>query len=280
MSNDQQNSEAREKVSAFIIAKNEDDQIADCIASLKFCDEVLVIDSFSDDKTVEIAKQSGAQVYVHKWEGYKEQKAYALSLLKYDWTVNLDADERVSNELRENILHVLRTEYENKKNPQAGTEEIIGYFINRVVYYLGRWWRKGGWYPEYRLRFFRKSKVVWGGINPHEKPIPQGKTERIEGEILHYTYDDMNDQLRRLVNYSLISAKEEFSRDKKVTVVKLLLSPFIRAFKFYVTKKGYREGMAGLIVAILEGYYTFIKYAQVWECELNSKQQGKHGEGS
>ena len=269
----------REKVSAFIVTKNEADHIAECIKSLKFCDEIIVVDCYSDDGTVEIAKNCGAIVAFHKWEGYKEQKAFALSLVKNDWTINLDADERISEELRASILEVLHGEYVRKLSGEKDTgEEIVGYYMNRVVYYLGRWWRKGGWYPEYRLRFFRKTRVVWGGVNPHEKPIPSGRTVKLNGEIYHYTYDNMGEQLSRLTRYSAISAQEEFKQGNHSSLALLLVSPLIRTFKFYVTKKGYREGMAGLIVAILEGYYSFIKYAQLWECELNARRQEGDGE--
>lgn len=264
----------REQISAFIVCYNEEDQIADCLESLTFCDEIVAIDSFSTDSTVEICRSYGAKVIQHPWPGYRQQKAFGLSRTMNEWVINLDADERVSPELRENILVVLKEDYERKR---AGVrsdpkDEVNGYAINRVVYFLGRWWRRGGWYPEYRVRFFRKSKVIWGGVDPHEKPIVEGKTKRLDGEILHYTYKNMDEQLSRLQNFSSIAAVEEFKRGKRATVGQLLLNPLLRSFKFYVVKKGYREGVAGLIVSIIEGYYTFMKYAKLWEYQLNPRQ--------
>ena len=265
----------RELVSAFIICMNEEDQIKDCLDSLKFCDEVIVIDSFSTDRTVEIAREWGAQIYQRKWSGYKDQKAFGLSLTKHEWTINLDADERISPELRESILSVLHKE-KNKQlntNPVSHEDEIVGYNISRVIFYLNRWWRKGGWYPEYRLRFFKKSKVVWGGVDPHEKPIPKGRTARIEGEIYHYTYDNMDEQFGRLLSYASIAAEEDYKRGAKPGLLKLVINPILRSVKFYITKKGYREGMAGFIVAVAEGFYAFVKYARLWECEVMKSQR-------
>ncbi len=261
----------REPVSAFVIAYNEEENIADCIKSLLFCDEVILIDSFSTDRTAEIAKTLGATIIQRKWAGYRDQKAYGLSIVKHQWVLNLDADERVDEQLKGNILKVLQ------EIKQTGNDnfKISGYYINRVVFYLGRWWRKGGWYPEYRLRFFRKSDVTWGGEEPHEKPIIKGKTKQLGGEIQHYTYKNIDDQLARLQNFSSISAFEEYKKGTKASLKLLLINPILRTLKFYIFKKGYREGIAGLIVALFEGYYTFMKYAKLWELEFINKEKNK-----
>ena len=136
--------------------------------------------------------------------------------------------------------------------------------MNRVVHHLGRWWRNGGWYPEYRLRFFRKSEVHWGGVDPHEKPIPSGKTKKIGGELYHYSYKDLDDQFARLQKFSSISALEAHKSGRDVSIAGLIVSPFLRFLKFYFAKKGYREGIAGLVIAIAEANYTFMKYAKLW----------------
>lgn len=260
------NTTEREPISAFIICFNEEDFIADCVKSVAFCDEVLVVDSFSSDRTVEIAKQLGARVIQNEWPGYKKQKSFALSKTSHEWVLNLDADERVSDELRENIVDVLSREAKNRSS------SIIGYEVNRLVYYLGRWWRRGGWYPEYRLRFFRKSQVTWGGIDPHEKPIPSGPTARLGGDLYHYTYKDMNDQADRLNKFSTLAAKERFEMGEKPSLTKMLVNPWIRFCKFYFFKRGFQEGMAGFIIAVMEGYYTFMKYAKLWEFHYNAEK--------
>lgn len=256
-------SSEREPISAFVICYNEERHIAACLESLSFCDEIVVIDSFSKDATPEIARAAGAKVIQHPWLGYRGQKEFGLKAVTHEWVINLDADERVNTELRDEILRVLR----EAKNTgiSSKSDAVVGYFILRVVYHLGRWWRSGGWHPEYRLRFFRKSKVTWGGTDPHEKVIVKGKTERIKGEILHYTYRDLSDQFCRLENFSSVAAEEDFRGGKKFTLSQLLVSPIVRTLKFYLVKKGYREGVAGIIVALAEGYYTFMKYAKLWE---------------
>lgn len=263
--------ENREAISGFVICYNEEAHIADCLASLSFCDEVVVIDSFSSDKTPEIARTTGARVIQHPWAGYREQKAFGLRSVTSEWVVNIDADERVDDTFRDEMLRVLRNARTERDKPSAG-EPIVGYYVLRVVYHLGRWWRSGGWHPEYRLRFFRKSKVTWGGTDPHEKVIVNGRTGRIRGEILHYTYRDLSDQFCRLEKFSSVAAEEDFRAGRKFRMSQLLVSPVIRTVKFYFLKKGYREGVAGIIVALAEGYYTFMKYAKLWEKEFHSSQ--------
>ena len=266
----------REKISAFVICFNEQDQIADCLASLKFCDEVIAVDSYSKDQTVQICQDCGARVVQRKWTGYREQKAFGLQLARYEWVLNIDADERVSEELQQSILKVLKEDYQRKKLAQADAANLInGYELNRVVYYLGRWWRKGGWYPEYRVRFFRRTKTVWGGVDPHEKPLVSGKIGRLEGELQHFTYDNLEEQLSKLNSFSTIAAEEDYKLGNRATMFKLFVNPFLRTLKFYVFKKGYREGIAGLLVAITEGYYTFMKYAKLWERQLNDDNSAK-----
>ena len=267
----------REKISAFVITFNEEINIDECLASLSFCDEVVVVDSFSTDSTVERATTAGAKILTRAWPGYREQKAYGLKNSSHEWVLNLDADERVSPELRDNILKLLRQDYLEKKASTDGSapagEPINGYYISRVVFYLGRWWRRGGWYPEYRLRLFRKGATEWGGVDPHEKPIVSGRTEMLGGEILHYTYRTIDEQFVRLNNHSSVAAREELARGTKAGLFSLLTKPMVRMVKFYVFKRGYREGMPGLVVALIEGYYTFMKYAKIWGHRYQAKKE-------
>lgn len=253
----------RALVSAFVICFNEAKHIKECLDSLSFCDEVVVVDSYSTDDTVEIARACGARVIQRQWPGYRAQKAFALSQVTHEWVVNIDADERVSEELACNIINVLR-DLKNG-NKQNISNSVVGYYINRVVFYFERWWRRGGWYPEYRLRFFRKSKITWGGVDPHEKPIPDGATKSLSGEIYHYTYENLQAQLNQLMKFAFIAAEQDFKRGRRAKWYNLLISPLCRIFRFFILKGGYREGVAGWIVAASEGFYTFMKYARLWE---------------
>ena len=258
----------RSSISGFVICHNEQDDILDCLKSIDFCDEIVLVDSGSSDNTLEIAKEFGAKIHFREWTGFKDQKQYGLDLCSNKWVVNLDADERVSTELREEIIDVL-------KRDDNGEELSDGYQINRVVFFQGRWWRRGGWYPEYRLRFFKKDAIKWGGIDPHEKPICSGKVEKLKNEILHYTYIDFFDQASRLIKYARIMATEEYKRGKRASFIKVLINPVSRFIKFYFIKRGALEGKMGFVIALMESYYTFLKYLFLWEKNNEPKRNSK-----
>ena len=250
-------------VSAFIVCMNEARNIKRCLESIQWCNEIIVIDSGSTDGTLEICQQMGARVIHREWPGYVEQKRFGLERSSGDWVLNLDADEEVSPELREEILSNLR----------ANTGEIDGYELSRVVFYLNRWWRKGGWYPEFRLRLCRRSKTSWGGADPHEKAIVHGPTTRLKGELWHYTYRTMTDHIQRLNQHSTSAARTMHRNNKSLSIVSILFNPIGRFVKFYLLKKGYREGAPGLVVALFEAFYVLLKYLKLWELEKHPPQE-------
>ena len=249
-----------EPLSAFIVCCNEEHNMRRCLQSLSWCDEVVVVDSGSTDGTLEICKEFGARVIHNPWGGFVAQKRFALAQCSYDWCLNLDADEEVSEELRAEIIEAL-----SKDSP------INGYKVSRVVFHLGRWWRKGGWYPEYRLRLVRRSKTNWGGEDPHERAEVSGAVGALAGELRHYTYDDLADQIDTVNRFSSIAARSMFKREQEGTrrgtplFIMMFANPIARFFKFYFVRKGYREGMPGLVVAIIESFGVFLKYAKRWE---------------
>lgn len=249
-------------ITAFIVCCNEEAHIERCLQSVAWCEEIIVVDSGSTDKTLEICKKFTSQIFHREWTGYVEQKQFALSQCTGEWILNLDADEEISPELKEEVQQVLARD-------KLGKVKENGFFISRVVFYLGRWWRKGGWYPEYRLRFARRHKTSWAGTDPHEKAIVEGPTGKLKGELLHYTYKNITDQIARLNRYSSTAAQQLYVKGKKASVSKLIGRPLARFFKFYILKRGYRDGVAGFIVALLETYYVFLKYVKLWE--LNRK---------
>lgn len=249
-------------VTAFIVCMNEAKNIRRCLESIRWCSEIVVIDSGSTDGTLEICREVGARVIHREWPGYVEQKRYGLEHSTGDWVLNLDADEEVSPELQHEILHVLATE----------GERYDGYELSRVVFYLNRWWRKGGWYPEYRLRLCRRSKTSWAGADPHEKAEVAGPTRRLEGELRHYTYRNMTDHINRLNQHSTSAARTMHRKGKHVSVASMLFNPIGRFAKFYIFKKGYREGASGLVVALFESFYVLLKYLKLWELERHPPQ--------
>ncbi len=243
----------RERVSCTIICCDEEDSIRDALESVTWCDEIVVVDSFSRDRTLDICREYTDRIYQRPWPGFVEQKAFALAQARHPWVLNLDADERVSPELRREVEEVLR-------QPRAD-----GFYVPRLVYYLGRWWRRGDWYPDYRLRLFRRDKVVWGGVDPHEKVILRGRSARLHGPLWHYTYRDIGDHLATINRFTGVAARELLLRRRQASVADLLLRPFWRFLRFYALRGGFTQGLAGLFVAQSASFYVFAKYAKLWE---------------
>lgn len=252
----------RASITAFIVCCNEERQIRRCLASVSWCDEIIVVDSGSQDRTLEIAKEFTQKILFRPWTGYVEQKRFALEHSSSEWVLNIDADEEVSPELKSEILEILSSDFSSGK---AGSVPHNGFQINRVVYFLDRWWRKGGWYPEFRLRLCRRANTTWGGVDPHEKAIVAGKVRRLRGELYHYSFTDLTDYMRRMNTLASNAADTMIKNGRRPSLVDIALRPWTRFFKFYILKKGFREGTAGFIVAVIEGVSVFLKYSKVWE---------------
>jgi glycosyltransferase involved in cell wall biosynthesis len=243
------------KVSAIIVCFNEEGHIRECLESVRWADEIVVVDSHSKDGTLEIAREFTDRVFIRDWPGYREQKQFALDQARFEWVLNIDADERVSSELRDEIRREL----------SAGDPAISGFYIPRLVYYLGRWWRRGGWYPDYRLRLFRRTRACWGGINPHEKVVLDGPTRRLCGNLLHFTYADVSEHLLTVNRLTDISAAEVLKRERPPGIATLVVRPTWRFFRSLVIDRGAVEGWPGLFVAATAGFYVFLKYAKARE---------------
>jgi len=245
---------------------NEEHQIERCLKSVSWCDEIVVIDSGSTDGTLAICKKYGARIFERPWPGYVAQKRFGLEQCQMEWVLNLDADEEVSPELAKNIQQMLADD--------SGLFD--GYLVSRVVYFLNKWWRKGCWYPEYRLRICRRSHTTWGGRDPHEKAVVKGSTTRLSGELFHYTYADISHQIRTLNSYSSQTATSMAQDGENFTIFRMIVNPSARFFKCFILKKGFLEGFPGLIVSILEAYYVFLKYIKLWEIEkISNKKNGQ-----
>jgi glycosyltransferase involved in cell wall biosynthesis len=248
----------RATVSAFIVCCNEARQIRRCLESIAWCDEIVVVDSGSTDATLTICREFTDKIVHRDWTGYVDQKRYALSLCTGAWVLNLDADEEVSPELRDELISITSRDY-------SGDIAHNGYYLNRVVFFLNRWWRKGGWYPEYRLRFCRRLATTWGGEDPHEKAFVTGSTARCQGELFHYSFSDLTDYARRLNTLASNAALTMQRKGVSPRALSIITRPIARFIKFYLVKRGFREGVAGLVVALIESYGVLLKYAKVWE---------------
>lgn len=255
----------RAPVSAFVVCFNEEKNIRRCLESVKWCDEIVVVDSGSTDRTVEICREYTDKIFTRPWPGNRAQKQFALDQCTHNWALNIDSDEEVTSELKNEIIYVL-------SQPAEKRERIHGYNICRVVYFLDQWWDRGGWYPEYRLRFVNKQFTEWGGIDPHEKAVVKGPVKRLHGEINHYTYFSIKHQIETLNKYATIMARLMYDAGKRPSILNIIFNPIFRFFKFYILKLGIREGLPGFIVACSEAFGCFLKYINIWEIHREEKQ--------
>lgn len=252
-------------ISACIITLNEEKNIKACIESLNFASEVIVVDSFSSDKTEDICLSLGARFYKHKFEGHIEQKNIALSYASHAWVLSLDADERVSEGMRREIYRIF-------KGPTA----FDGYRFRRCTWYLDRWIRHGRFYPDKQLRLFRKEKARWGGVNPHDKIQLQGNFKDINEEIYHYSYQDLAHHIRTLNSFSGIQAKNLFEKKNLLfPVTKMIAKSLWTIFDSYILRRGFLDGRPGVIIAVFSGFSMFARYAKLYELNLVAQNDGK-----
>ncbi len=247
--------ELKVKLSACIIAFNEEERIRECLESVAWVDEIVVVDSYSTDKTVEICKEFTDKVFLNKWPGYVEQKNYALEMASNNWVLCLDSDERVSAEMAQEVYRELSSDI----------IEYNGFIFRRHSYYLGRLINHGGWYPDCKLRLFRKDKGGWVGVNPHDKVEVVGPTKYIKEDIIHYPYRSIADQLRTIDSFSSLYADEMIKKGKKFNILNLFIRPPTRFFETYLWKLGFLDGLPGLINIFIASFYVFLKYLKWYE---------------
>lgn len=249
------------KISACVTAGNEEDKIAGCLASLAWCDEVIVVDSFSQDKTFKISKQYTPHVHQHAWEGYIAQKNYIRSLARFPWILFVDADEVVSAALRNEI----------EREFDHGPGDIAGYRIPRMVHYLGKWISHGEWYPDAKLRLFLKDRGRSEGQEPHDRVMVDGPVKTLRAPLYHFTYDNLADHIHTINRFSSISAAEKFARGKSFRWCDLLLRPPWRFLKSYFVRRGFLDGRQGFIIALMSSFAVFIKYAKLMELRIQQQ---------
>jgi len=255
------------EISAIVVCFNEEDNIGRCLASLMWCDEIVVVDSFSTDRTVEICRRYTGRVIQRAWAGYRDQKAFAHSQATKPWVFLVDSDEEVSAELRDEIRGALA----------AGGDGLAALSVPRLVYYLGRWWRRGGWYPDYDIRIFRRELARWGGTDPHEKILVDGKARRLRRPLYHFSYRNVADHWKRINHFTSVAAAEQKGAGRPWRWMDNLLRPPFRFLRAYVLKRGWLEGFPGYFVAATAAMYVFLKYAKLRELEL--KQQDARSRG-
>jgi len=246
----------REKISVCITAYNEEENIRACLESVKWADELIVVDSFSTDSTPKICKEYTDLVYYHRWLGYIEQKNLIRALASHPWVLFIDADEEVSPQLRDEIL---------KEFDEGLSRMVNAYEFPRMVRYLGKWIRHGDWYPDIKLRLFRNDLARCGGMEPHDRVEVPGPIRRLRGPMYHYTHRDIADHLDSLNKYSSIMAKGWSSAGRKAHPIQdLMLRPIWSFVRGYFLKAGFLDGVHGLIIAAINAHGVFTKYAKLW----------------
>jgi glycosyltransferase involved in cell wall biosynthesis len=244
-----------DQVSVGIITKDEEKNIEDALKSVDGAGEVIIVDSFSKDRTVEICSKYTDKIYQHDWEGYSRQKQKTVDYSKGPWVLILDADERLTPELRNEIEQsVKETDYN-------------GFYLPRKNYFLGRWIRHSGWWPDHTLRLFRKDKAKFEEREVHEKVVLEGKAGYLKNPMEHYTYRSISEFIKKMENYSNLASIEIRRRSGRAGLYSVTVRPLATFIKMFFLRLGFLDGVHGLILAALYSYYTFLKYAKTWEAE-------------
>jgi len=240
------------RLSAIIITKNEAANIGACLESVAFCDERIVVDSGSGDGTVMIAKEKGARVAFHEWQGFGAQKDYALSLARGDWVLSIDADERVTPELKDAILAAI------------GNETVDGYEFPRNSSFCGRMMRHSGWFPDRVLRLFRRGKARFSNDLVHERVICDGPVARLKAPLTHYPVLKLEDAIRRMDSYSTLGAEKLVASGKRASVFKGVMHGAFAFVRTYVLRLGFLDGAPGFLLAVANAEGTYYRYAKAW----------------
>jgi glycosyltransferase involved in cell wall biosynthesis len=249
------------KISATIITFNEAANIRAACEAVAWANEILVVDSESTDETREIAAACGARVISRPWPGFAAQKQFAANEAKYEWVFSLDADERVSDELRKAIEDLLYTNEERLAD---------GYRIPRRSFYMGRWIRGGGWYPDHQLRLYKKTLGRWQGAYIHESvKMPEGaRVETLTGDIHHFSGEDAAHHHRMIgERYAPLAARQMFENGRRTSILRIITASPFAFIRSYILKAGFRDGLAGYAIARFAAHHDFLKHLMLWEMQ-------------
>jgi len=240
------------RLSAIVIAKDEAANIGDCLDSLAFCDERIVVDCGSSDGTLMIAKQKGARIAFHEWTGFGAQKNYALSVARGDWVLSLDADERVTPELQQAILGAL------------DDASVNGYEFPRQSSFCGRTMRHSGWFPDRVLRLFRRGKARFSDDVVHERVICEQPVKRLKAPLLHFPVRRLEDAIRRMDTYSTLGAGQLVAAGKPASILQGVTHGAFAFLRTYVLRLGFLDGAAGFMLAVANAEGTYYRYVKAW----------------
>ncbi|WP_319763691.1 glycosyltransferase family 2 protein [Maridesulfovibrio sp.] len=249
------------QITGLVLTYNGERLLDECLQSLSFCDEILIVDSGSTDSTPDIGRKYNARIVHNDWNGAIEQHKFALTQISTPWVVTIDQDEIISAELQKSIVEKLR-------NP----DNVDGYYCPRRSWYLDRFIMHSGWYPDKLFRIFKRDGITIGGIRPHEELRPKRKAGEVTGDIIHYPYENFFQHLDKINIYTQDAAEDLYSRGKRSSLWAALGHGVGKFFKQYILKAGFRDGRAGLIVAMHGFFYTFQKYIRLVELEMKDRK--------
>ena len=244
------------RVTVTIITRNEAAHIGAAIDSASWADEIIVVDCGSTDETVALAAAKGVRVESRTWTGWIDQKNFAASLAANDWIFSLDADERITPPLADEIKARLRED-----PPEAA------YKVPRISFHLGRWIRTTDFYPDYQTRLYDRRAARWSGLYVHESVTVTGSVGRLSQELQHYSYDDLSDHLDRINAYSTLAARQMYERGRRARAFDLLLQAPAAFLRNYILRRGVLDGSVGLVLSIVNAYSVFLKFAKLWELQ-------------
>jgi glycosyltransferase involved in cell wall biosynthesis len=251
------------KISATVITFNEEENIAAALESLSWADEIIVVDSESTDRTIEIARRYTDKIFIRPWPGYSAQKNFASDQTRNDWVFSLDADERVSGELARELVR-LDLEAESR---------VAGFEMPRLTYYLGRWVKHSGWYPDYKLRLCNRKRARWRGDYVHEALEVNGEVGRLKGNLLHYTVRNASEHHLRIDRYTSLAAEQSHSQGKRASLAALFFIPLTTFIRSFIVKRGFLDGVQGLAIAFFASHYAFLKTLKLWEKNIGAGDQ-------
>ncbi len=243
-----------EKLSVTIITKNEENNIDRCLKSVAWADEIIIVDSGSVDRTLDICKNHKCSILSIEWLGFGKTKQFAVDQASYEWVFSIDADEEVTPELKASILKVL------KDNP-----ETTGFRISRRSFYVDKWIKHSGWDNDAPLRLFRKSGGGFNDKEVHESIEVNGKVDKLAGKMLHYTYPTISSHIEKLDRYSELNVKKQYKSGKTYSVGKAVSRGFAKFLKMYFIQKGFLDGQTGLVLALNSAFGVYLKYIKLWE---------------
>lgn len=260
-------------ITVTIITLNEEEKIAQALESVNWAREVIVVDSGSSDRTREIAASRGAKVIVHPWQGYGQQKNFAQSQASFDWVLNIDADEVVSPELRDEIIRVLSGLDQNGKWDARidGSRRPHGFLIPRKTFYLGRWIQHGGWYPNYLVRLANRKLARWTEPHVHEEWRVDGDVGHLSSPLLHYAFLKIEDQILTNLRFSRLGSEDLKRKGKRHSLFKLIFKPIGKFIETFFLKCGFMDGLPGFIISVNAAHSMFLKYAYLAEAEIQNE---------